>query len=79
MANKIQRVTNIINALKDPDVIDGPLLTRIADAYAFTYRRGEALTATEKAGLFIQVMRDEVKRIVKNAIESQDAAAAIAQ
>ncbi len=79
MATKIQRATNILNALADPATIDGVLLNKIADAYAFTYRRGEVLTATEKAGLFIQVTRDQIKQIVRDAIRSQAAAAAAAQ
>src|SRR3990167_5172609 len=77
LATKIQRTTAILNALADPATIDAALLTKLGDAYAFTYRRGETLTATQKAGLFIQVTRDEIKRIVQDAIESQDKAAAI--
>lgn len=76
MATKIQRATAILNALADPATIDAALLTKIADAYAFTYRRGETLTSAEKAGLFIQVTRDQVRQIVQDAIRSQAAKAA---
>jgi len=78
MATKVQRATSILNALADPATIDAALLTKIADAYAFTYRRGETLTSAEKAGLFIQVTRDHVRQIVNDVGESQVAAAAVA-
>ena len=73
MATKLQRATAILNALADPATIDAALLTKVADAYAFTYRRGETLTNTQKAGLFIQVTRDQIKQIVQDAIRSQAA------
>ena len=73
MATKIQRATAILNALADPATIDAALLTKLGDAYAFTYRRGETLTGAEKAGLFIQVTRDQIRQIVQDAIRSQAA------
>lgn len=76
MANKVQRATAILNALADPATIDAALLTKVGDAYAFTYRRGETLTSAEKAGLFILVTRDQVRQIVHDAIQSQAAKAA---
>ena len=76
MATKIQRATAILNALADPATIDAALLAKVGDAYAFTYRRGETLTSAEKAGLFIQVMRGQVRQIVRDAIQSQAAKAA---
>lgn len=76
MATKVQRATSILNALADPATIDAAKLTKIADAYAYTYRRGETLTGAEKAGLFIQVTRDQIQQIVRDAIQSQAAKAA---
>ena len=76
MATKIARAKAILDALADPATVDAALTTRIADAYAFTYRRGETLTATEKAGLFLQVTRNQIKEIVQNAGVSQDEATA---
>ena len=76
MATKVQRFTNILNALADPAVVDAALLTKVADAYAYTYRRGETLTSAEKAGLFIRVTREHITQIVQDAIKSQAAKAA---
>ena len=73
MATKIQRATSVLNALADPATIDAALLAKVGDAYAFTYRRGETLTALEKAGLFIRVTRDQIRQIVQDAIRSQAA------
>lgn len=76
MATPVQRATSILTGLLD-NTPDAQLLTRIGDAYAFTYRRGETLTAAQKATVFINALRAAVKQIVLDSEKSQVAATAV--
>lgn len=78
MATKPQRAKAILDALADPATTDAAMLQTVGDAFAFTYRRGETLTQAQQAGLFIQVVRDFVVQITRDAIKSRAAAAASA-
>ena len=78
MATPVQRATSILTGLLD-SAPDAQLLTRIGDAYAFTYRRGENLTAAQKATVFIDSIRREVRQTVLNAENSQVAPNAVTQ
>lgn len=77
MATPVQRATSIATGLLDA-APSAELLTRIGDAYAFAYRRGETLTAAQKATVFINVVRRQIMQEVLNAEESQVAAAVVA-
>ena len=66
MATKIVRAKAIIESLTDATVTNA-LALRIADAYAFTYARGQTLTNEQKAGVFIQSLRTLVKQVVRDA------------
>ncbi len=70
MATKVQRATSILNALADTTT-DPALLLKIADAYVFYYRNGQVLTPNEKAGLFIEVIRQEIKQLVSKALKNE--------
>jgi hypothetical protein len=74
---KTQRAIAIIGAFLDTANPDVEILTKIADAFAYTYRRGETLPNQEKAGVFLDETRAWIKLGVKNAIESRDKAAVV--
>lgn len=76
MATPVQRATSIATGLLDA-APSAELLTRIGDAYAYTYRRGETLTAAQKATVFINEVRRQIKRVVLDAENSQIAANAV--
>lgn len=78
MATPVQRSTSIVTGLID-GTPSAQLLTRIGDAYAYTYRRGVSLTAAEKAAVFINAVRQQVKQIVLDAEESQVKANAVTE
>lgn len=77
MATPVQRATSIATGLLDASP-SAELLTRMGDAYAYTYRRGETLTAAQKATVFINEVRRQIKQVVLDAEESQVKAAATA-
>ena len=78
MATPVQRATSILTGLLD-NTPGAQLLTRVGDAYAFSYRRGETLTAAQKATVFINAVRQQVKQVVLDAENSQIAANAVAE
>lgn len=71
MATKIVRAIAILNACADPETVDNAMATRIGDAFAYTYRRGETLTAVQKSGVFIVAVRRMIKQVVADAEVSQ--------
>lgn len=71
MATKPQRAMAILNACADPATVDNAMATRIGDAFAYTYRRDEVLTAAQKSGVFIYQIRKMIKQIVADAEVSQ--------
>lgn len=75
MATQVQRAIAILEACLN-DTPDAAILTKIGDAYAFTYRRGETLTNAEKALLLVSTTRAHIKQITRDAIRSQAAATA---
>lgn len=77
MATPVQRATSILTGLLD-NTPDAQLLTRVGDAYTYTYRRGETLTAAQKATVFINAIRRQVTKEVLDAENSQIAANAVA-
>lgn len=42
------------------------MLSDIADAFAYTYRRGETLTNEQKATVFVNALRGFVKQVVRD-------------
>lgn len=78
MATPVQRATSIATGLLDAWCCVEQL-TRIGDAYAYTYRRGETLTAAQKATIFINEVRRHVRQVVLDAENSQIAANAVTE
>lgn len=66
MATRIVRAKSIIDALSDPTPVTNAMAVRIAEAFAFTYRRGVTLTNEQKSGVFIKALRDYVKQVVRD-------------
>jgi hypothetical protein len=77
MATPVQSASSIVEGLLGAPP-SAELLTRIGNAYAFAYRRGETLTAAQKATVFINEIRRRVREEVLNAENSQIAATAVA-
>jgi hypothetical protein len=73
MATKINRAISILNAMADPATVDNALALKVANAYAYTYRRGEVLTNEQKAGVFIAALRRMVQQTVTDSETSQAA------
>lgn len=77
MATKVVRAKAVLDALADTAVTN-QLAERVANAFAFTYQRGETLSNEEKAGVIVAKLRAFVRQIVENAEDSQTQAAAVA-
>lgn len=67
---KVQRAKSILDALADSSVTNA-LALRVADAFAYTHRRGDTLTNEQKAGVILRVLRNHVKQVVRDAEISQ--------
>lgn len=65
MATKIKRATNILEAFNDAVPTDDRV-TKVIEAFAYTYRRGEDITQAEKATEFIKQVRQYTRQIVKD-------------
>jgi hypothetical protein len=68
MATKIQRAKSILDALRDPNPVTNAESVRVANAFAYTYARDRTdLTNEQKAGLFVQAIRNFVKQVIRDA------------
>lgn len=77
MATKMERVQTILSTLKE----SGATLAetrKVAAAFGYTYRRGEALTNAQEAGVTLQELKRFIRQITRDANVSQAAAAAAA-
>lgn len=77
MATPVQRATAILQACSD-GTPDAAILTKVGDAFGFTFRRGETLTNNQKALLLVAEVRRVIKQITADAIRSQAADVAAA-
>lgn len=65
MATHVARAKAIAEAIADK-TLSAQLLADIGDAFAYTYRRGEALTNEQKATVFVNQMRKFAVEVVEN-------------
>lgn len=65
MATHVARAKAAAEAIADK-TLSAALLNDIADAFAFTYRRGQVLTTEQKATVFINEMRRFAADTVEN-------------
>lgn len=79
MATKIERATAILTALADPNPVDTAKLTRVANAFAvYSLMQTDdldisALTATQKADIFLVAVR----RLVMDTVRAAEIAKAV--
>lgn len=78
MATKMERLQIVLATAKNADVTLNET-RRVADAYAFTYARGETLTNPQKAGVALREIKRAIRQVTRDAITSQAAAAAAAE
>jgi hypothetical protein len=76
MATNIQRSSSVLTALLD-STVTADMMTRVGVAYGYTYRRGETLTNSQLAGLFLNVLRQQIKQTVLDAENTQVANTAV--
>lgn len=65
MATHVARAKAAAEAIADK-TLSAALLNDIADAFAYTYRRGQVLTTEQKAIVFINEMRMFASGVVEN-------------